>query len=78
MDDDAVDGFAVSPVDLGGMLRVDPSDAVQRGRRQSGLVAMAWRDEQAIDGWLHRVTPPTPRYTTDWPPYSRRWNPPHR
>jgi hypothetical protein len=22
-----------------------------------GLVAMAWRDEQAIDGWLHRVTP---------------------
>jgi DNA-binding IclR family transcriptional regulator len=22
-----------------------------------GLVAMAWRDEQAIDEWLHRVTP---------------------
>jgi DNA-binding IclR family transcriptional regulator len=22
-----------------------------------GLVAMAWRDEGAIDGWLHRVTP---------------------
>jgi DNA-binding IclR family transcriptional regulator len=22
-----------------------------------GLVAMAWRDEEAIDGWLHRVTP---------------------
>ena len=22
-----------------------------------GLVAMAWRDEQAVDGWLHRVTP---------------------
>jgi DNA-binding IclR family transcriptional regulator len=22
-----------------------------------GLVAMAWRDKQAIDGWLHRVTP---------------------
>jgi DNA-binding IclR family transcriptional regulator len=22
-----------------------------------GLVAMAWRDEQTIDGWLHRVTP---------------------
>jgi DNA-binding IclR family transcriptional regulator len=22
-----------------------------------GLVAIAWRDEQAVDGWLHRVTP---------------------
>jgi DNA-binding IclR family transcriptional regulator len=22
-----------------------------------GLVAMAWRDEHAVDGWLHRVTP---------------------
>jgi DNA-binding IclR family transcriptional regulator len=22
-----------------------------------GLVAMAWRDEETIDGWLHRVTP---------------------
>ena len=22
-----------------------------------GLVAMAWRDEETVDGWLHRVTP---------------------
>jgi hypothetical protein len=50
-------GCSMSKIGQTHLTTIDTVGHGTDGEHAFGLVAMAWRDEDAIDGWLRRVTP---------------------